>query len=110
MRRSPHEPARAPLQPRRGLALERVLGAAGGGRARTRALTPARARRLCAGRRMSLLELPSNRDEAWRWSDLSALPEIVARAPAREWDLSDVSWLDCALEGPRLLFVDGRLE
>ena len=61
---------------------------------------------------MTLLDLPSAKAEAWRWSDLSALPEIAARgpAPARECDLSDHSWLDCALEGPRLLFVDGRLD
>jgi Fe-S cluster assembly protein SufD len=51
------------------------------------------------------LDLPSPRTEGWRWSDLSALPELAARtasgaAPAR------LPWLAC--EGPRLLFVDGR--
>ena len=29
-----------------------------------------------------LLDLPSNRQEGWRWSDLSALPDIATRAPA----------------------------
>ncbi|HEV2746638.1 MAG TPA: SufD family Fe-S cluster assembly protein [Allosphingosinicella sp.] len=57
---------------------------------------------------MTLLSLPSARDEAWRWSDLSALPEIAARQPAG--NVPDaLPWIDCAREGPRLLFVDGRL-
>jgi Fe-S cluster assembly protein SufD len=54
------------------------------------------------------LTLPSNRDEAWRWSDLSALPEIAARQPT-DTVPDALPWIDCALEGPRLLFVDGRL-
>lgn len=54
-----------------------------------------------------LLDLPSNRDEAWRWSDLSALPAIAARQPAGTVPEA-LPWIDCALEGPRLLFVDGR--
>ena len=58
---------------------------------------------------MTLLELPSNREEGWRWSDLSALPELAAREPeGRTPDA--LPWLDCELEGPRLLFVDGRLD
>jgi Fe-S cluster assembly protein SufD len=56
-----------------------------------------------------LLDLPSKRDEAWRWSDLSALP-VLARARASGTDHADLPWLDCALEGPRLLFVDGTLD
>jgi Fe-S cluster assembly protein SufD len=58
-----------------------------------------------------LLELPSNRAESWRWSDLSALPTL-AQARPRAWDtnLSEPSWLDCPAEGPRLLFVDGKLD
>jgi Fe-S cluster assembly protein SufD len=62
------------------------------------------------------LQLPSNRIEGWRWSDLSALPEIVSRAPApaparaKQTSLSDL-WLDGGhSEGPRLLFVDGQLD
>ena len=55
-----------------------------------------------------LLELPSNREESWRWSDLSALPELVARQPTGTVPEA-LPWIDCALEGPRLLFVDGKL-
>ena len=55
-----------------------------------------------------LLELPSNRAESWRWSDLSALPEIAARQPSGTVP-EMLPWIDCAREGPRLLFVDGRL-
>jgi Fe-S cluster assembly protein SufD len=55
-----------------------------------------------------LLDLPSNRSESWRWSDLSALPEIAARAPSGQVPEA-LPWIECALEGPRLLFVDGKL-
>ncbi|MDB5691887.1 MAG: SufD family Fe-S cluster assembly protein [Alphaproteobacteria bacterium] len=55
-----------------------------------------------------MLDLPSHRDEAWRWSDLSALPEIAAHA-RREVVPETLPWIDCAHEGPRLLFVDGAL-
>ncbi len=55
-----------------------------------------------------LLDLPSNRDEGWRWSDLSALPQIAAR-PASGRVPEALPWLDCESEGPRLLFVDGIL-
>ncbi|HEY0112368.1 MAG TPA: SufD family Fe-S cluster assembly protein [Allosphingosinicella sp.] len=55
-----------------------------------------------------LLDLPSNRSESWRWSDLSALPEIAARTPSGQVPTA-LPWLDCAVDGPRLLFVDGRL-
>jgi Fe-S cluster assembly protein SufD len=57
---------------------------------------------------MSLV-LPSNRDEAWRWSDLSALPEIAAREPGSLASPLPNLWLDCEIDGPRLLFVDGKL-
>ncbi|MGZ8326242.1 MAG: SufB/SufD family protein [Allosphingosinicella sp.] len=53
--------------------------------------------------------LPSNKDEAWRWSDLSALPEIAMRQPSGSVP-ETLPWLDRELEGPRLLFVDGRLD
>jgi Fe-S cluster assembly protein SufD len=56
---------------------------------------------------VSLLDLPSNRDEAWRWSDLSVLPEIAARRPTGTAPQA-LPWIDCALDGPRLVFVDGR--
>ncbi|MEA3000531.1 MAG: Fe-S cluster assembly protein SufD [Sphingomonadales bacterium] len=55
------------------------------------------------------LDLPSSRREGWRWSDLSALPEIAARAPAGTAP-DAVPWIDCVAPGPRLLFVDGRLD
>jgi Fe-S cluster assembly protein SufD len=55
-----------------------------------------------------LLDLPSTRDESWRWSDLSALPEIAARTPTGTVPEA-LPWIDGAVEGPRLLFVDGRL-
>jgi Fe-S cluster assembly protein SufD len=58
---------------------------------------------------VSLLELPSKRDEEWRWSDLSALPEIAARAPSRALPEA-IPWIEGEVEGARLLFVDGRLE
>ena len=58
---------------------------------------------------MTLLTLPSNREEAWRWSDLSALPKLAERVPTGDLP-DDLPWIDCDHEGPRLLFVDGRLE
>ncbi|HLL32163.1 MAG TPA: SufD family Fe-S cluster assembly protein [Allosphingosinicella sp.] len=56
---------------------------------------------------MSLLDLPSNRAEGWRWSDLSALPGLAAR-PATGAVPEALPWLPC--DGPRLLFIDGRLD
>lgn len=55
-----------------------------------------------------LLDLPSTRSEAWRWSDLSSLPSLVARAPSGTVP-KELPWIDCIREGPRLLFIDGRL-
>ena len=52
------------------------------------------------------LDLPSPKTEDWRWSDLSALPEIASRQPAGATSAA-LPWLDAV--GPRLLFVDGRL-
>jgi Fe-S cluster assembly protein SufD len=61
---------------------------------------------------MTLLDLPSNRAEGWRWSDLSALPALAggARTQQTYGDFRDFPWLECAAEGPRLLFVDGELD
>lgn len=56
-----------------------------------------------------LIDLPSNRSESWRWSDLSALPDLAAREPSGTVP-AELPWLECAIEGPRLLFVDGRLD
>ena len=58
---------------------------------------------------MTLLTLPSNRDEDWRWSDLSALPGLAERQPSGTAP-DDLPWLACEREGPRLLFIDGRLD
>ncbi|QPQ54647.1 SufD family Fe-S cluster assembly protein [Allosphingosinicella flava] len=56
-----------------------------------------------------LLDLPSNRLEGWRWSDLSALPDIAARRPGGATP-GDLPWIACDGEGPRLVFIDGRLD
>ena len=58
---------------------------------------------------MTTLTLPSNREESWRWSDLSALPDLAERAPSGRVP-ADLPWIDCEREGPRLLFVDGQLD
>jgi Fe-S cluster assembly protein SufD len=55
---------------------------------------------------VTLLVLPSTREEAWRWSALSALPGLAERRPAGGvWDV--LPWIDCP--GPKLLFVDGKV-
>ena len=59
-----------------------------------------------------LLDLPSNRAEQWRWSDLSALPKLAGgtRRGGTWPELPQLPWLDCGTDGPRLLFVDGILD
>lgn len=54
---------------------------------------------------MTVLSLPSTREEAWRWADLGALSAAAALAPvaAPSHDFLD-------LPGARLLFVDGVLD
>ena len=54
-----------------------------------------------------LLELPSTRHEAWRWSDLSKLPAHRAATPTGVVP-GALPWL--IGEGPRLLFVDGKYD
>jgi Fe-S cluster assembly protein SufD len=56
-----------------------------------------------------LLDLPSNRAEAWRWSDLSALP-VLAEAARTGRVPEALPWIDAEHEATRLLFVDGRLD
>ena len=57
---------------------------------------------------MTLLDLPSARQEGWRWSNLAALPDLAGREPlGRVPDA--LPWLDGYGDGPRLLFVDGKL-
>ena len=58
---------------------------------------------------MNALTLPTNREEGWRWSDLSQLPKLAERQPSGVAP-DDFPWIDCGREGPRLLFVDGRLD
>jgi Fe-S cluster assembly protein SufD len=53
---------------------------------------------------MSALQLPSARQEAWRWSDLSTLPALVEASPTGAVP-DELPWIET--EGPRLLFVDG---
>ncbi|MBV9841849.1 MAG: SufD family Fe-S cluster assembly protein [Sphingomonadaceae bacterium] len=53
---------------------------------------------------MASLALPSSREEAWRWSDLSALPALAEARPSGAIPAPDVLWIG---DGPRLLFVDG---
>ncbi|HVI99689.1 MAG TPA: SufD family Fe-S cluster assembly protein [Sphingomonas sp.] len=56
---------------------------------------------------MTLLELPSRHDEAWRWSRLDALPEL-ARGPRGHG--GDAAPHFIGLDGLRLVFVDGVLD
>ncbi|MFN3943635.1 MAG: SufB/SufD family protein [Allosphingosinicella sp.] len=58
-----------------------------------------------------ILDLPSPRTEGWRWSDLSALPELASGTPqgAIPGELRELPWLPCEENGPRLLFLDGEL-
>jgi len=55
-----------------------------------------------------ILALPSTREEAWRWSDLAALPALAAASPAGGVIDTSGLWLGCG--GPRLLFIDGGLD
>ena len=58
---------------------------------------------------MTALALPSRHEEAWRWSDLSALPALAERVPTGKVP-GALPWIDCDGDGPRLLFIDGRLD
>jgi Fe-S cluster assembly protein SufD len=54
---------------------------------------------------MTVLDLPSTREEAWRWADLGALSAAAALAPVAR---AEAQFLD--LPGAKLLFVDGVLD
>ncbi|KRB80759.1 SufBD protein [Sphingomonas sp. Root710] len=53
------------------------------------------------------LSLPSSRDEAWRWSDLSGLPALAEAPATKAAPDADSHWIG---DGPRLLFVNGLLD
>lgn len=53
----------------------------------------------------AVLDLPSTREEAWRWADLGGLAAAAALAPVA---VPSAEFLD--LPGARLLFVDGVLD
>lgn len=55
---------------------------------------------------MTALALPSPRDEAWRWADLSALPALADAQPRG----AGVELPAALGDGPRLIFVDGVLD
>jgi Fe-S cluster assembly protein SufD len=57
---------------------------------------------------VTTLELPTPRHEAWRWADMQAL-RAAADSPRAGAGIDPASlFLD--MDGPRLLFVDGRFE
>lgn len=57
---------------------------------------------------MTALDLPSARQEAWRWSDMGALRAAAERAHHAAGVDPKSLFLD--VEGPRLFFVDGVFE
>ena len=58
---------------------------------------------------MTVLALPSNRQEAWRWSDLSALPGLAEARPTGGAPEA-LPWIEAEHEAARLLFIDGHLD
>ncbi|MBX3563452.1 MAG: SufD family Fe-S cluster assembly protein [Sphingomonas sp.] len=57
---------------------------------------------------MTTLELPSPKQEEWRWSDMAALKAAAGVEP--HTSNIDPASLFLDLDGPRLLFVDGTFE
>jgi Fe-S cluster assembly protein SufD len=57
--------------------------------------------------RLEDLGLPGRRHESWRWTDLSAI-EAALQARANDAAPDPRGWLIDGLDGPVLLFVDGR--
>ena len=57
---------------------------------------------------MTVLELPSPRQEEWRWADMQAL-RAAAETSSHATGI-DPAGLFLDIDGPRLLFVDGRFE
>ena len=62
---------------------------------------------------MTMLALPSTREEAWRWSDLSGLPALAGAPHCARRRPAALPWLDAGVRGKdepeasRLLFIDG---
>ncbi|MCW3848007.1 SufD family Fe-S cluster assembly protein [Sphingomonas sp. LB-2] len=57
---------------------------------------------------MSVLDLPSPKQEEWRWADMAALQSAADAAPHATGVDPKSLFLD--MPGPRLLFVDGAFE
>lgn len=57
---------------------------------------------------MTVLDLPSPKQEAWRWADMAALRAAAQSAPVAVG--VDPASLFLDIEGPRLCFVDGLFE
>ena len=79
----------------------------------TGAVAPGRTREIrhAGFRRFERLGFPTLKHEDWRFTDVSALagtPFAVAEAPAKRPDLD--RWTFAGLEGPRLVFVNGRFD
>jgi Fe-S cluster assembly protein SufD len=55
---------------------------------------------------VTAFSLPSGREEAWRWADLSALPVLADQVPSG----AGVELPAALADGPRLVFIDGRLD
>ena len=57
----------------------------------------------------NVLDLPSSRQEAWRWADMPALA-AAAEAPHAPQDIDPATLFLDGVEGPRLTFIDGAFE
>lgn len=63
--------------------------------------------RAAAFARFEAAGLPLKKAEAWRWTDLSPLEALANASPAND-RLPDLTRWFIDLDGPRLVFVDGR--
>lgn len=55
-------------------------------------------------------DMPSGREEAWRWADLGGMTAAAALGAAADMDATAATRLFLDLPGARLLFVDGVLD
>jgi Fe-S cluster assembly protein SufD len=60
--------------------------------------------------RLEDLALPPRRTEAWRWTDLSAIQPALSREPANDAAPDASRWLIGGVDGPVLVFIDGRYD